>query len=211
MMSTIRYVSTLIFFVFLSVCCNFLFLQENHNVFLLSFVMAPGIIPFIPLLLPRPKFLYRWVYVLFGVTVQIFLSKFDLMWGNLWVLLIGDIAISLLYYILLIHKRKSFFIITICVVSGSVFLFLFCQQVYIHTIFFASDICFNTEEYCGSSCYKDYNEVSCKTGRFKSELFHGNSGSYYRYGTEGVNENVIFYDDAENAKYILRKKGIERQ
>ncbi|EQC4551519.1 hypothetical protein ACY5GL_001877 [Cronobacter malonaticus] len=198
-------------FLISSVVLNFFFLQENHNALLLSFTMAPGILPFIPLLVSKPIFMWRWVYIVLGLAIQLTLSRFDLMWGNLWVLLVGDIAVFLLYYAFLVNTNRSFVLKFFCGVFFGAFFLLLCQQLYVYNEITAFDVCFTSEEYCGSSCYKDYNEVSCKTGRLKSEIFHGNSGAYYRFSIEGGSEGVIFFDSEKSVKYILSKNALERR
>lgn len=74
-----------------------------------------------------------------------------------------------------------------------------------------SDVCFSYEEYCGSSCYKDYNETSCKTPRWKNGAFQGSSGSHYSFNITDGHVYVIFGDTNSSVEYLLTDNGLEKQ
>lgn len=119
------------------------------------------------------------------------------------------IDISLLYNSVIIKSNKV--LASIGAIFCMSFLFLLGRQLYLHNRFFVNDICFNYEQYCGASCYKDYSEVSCKTKQWKADVFHGSPGSHYLFDTDNGNAYVIFGDANENAKYLLIDGKMKRQ
>ncbi|EHL3470459.1 hypothetical protein LAN87_003504 [Salmonella enterica] len=176
---------------------------------LVLLVIFPGVIPFVPLVLPAPQYGCRWIYICIAIIIQLIFCFFDLTWGNLDVLLFMVIGISLLYYSVIIKSNKI--LASVGAIFCICFLFLLGQQLYLYNRFFVNDICFNFERYCGASCYKDYSEVSCKTKQWKTDVFHGSPGSYYLFDIDNSNVYVIFGDANENAKYLLIDGGMKKQ
>jgi len=195
-------------------CILIFFSDYNHNVILVIMTFFPGILPFVPLILPNPKIGLRWMYIFFAVTFQFFFSRFDLMWGNISVMFTGSVGMSLLYYSLAVRSVKcNFLMICSCFVCFVCFLFLFllCRQVYLYNDFLKKGVCFNYEEYCGSSCYKDYNKVSCDTNQWQADVFHGAVGSSYRFITHSGYKAVIFKDNNKKVELFLTNEGLERK
>lgn len=202
-MVILRITLCIMFFFGMSFILDIFFFYERSNIFLINLTMAPGIIPFIPLLYPKPNFGGRLVYMVFGIFIQIFMIQFELMWGNLWVLLIGVVGISFMYYGLLVCEKRNIYITYLGGIVLIVFLFHLSQQFYIYNKFLSEDICFNSEEYCGASCYKDYNEISCRNHVFRTNVFHGSPASYYRFSTDEGGIKAIFIDKHVKSEFIL--------
>lgn len=210
-MSTLRVVFGIILWFAGSVIFNALFMFHNYNVLYVSLTMAPGILPFIPLILPRPHYGYRWIYILLGITIQFVFNYFDLLWGNLEILLIGSLGMSLIYCSFILNILAIRVALFSCsVVISVLFIFLLMKQVYIYDKFQTNDICFIYEEYCGTTCYKDYNAISCKTREWQTDVFHGSPSSSYQFGIENKRMFVRFRDHNGESVFFLEKGKLKK-
>lgn len=208
-MSMLRVIVAIIFWIGGAVFSGLFFVYSDYNMIPIFLIMLPGVLPFIPLLLPAPRYGLRWMYVCIGIIIQVVFYFFDLLWGNLDSLLLAVFGISLLYYSLLVRNCKV--LASLAIIACMCFLWLLGQQLYLYNKLIMSDVCFRFEEYCGSSCYKDYNETSCKTQRWKTKVFHGSPGSHYSFDITDGNIYVIFGDANSSVKYLLTDYGLEKQ
>lgn len=192
-----------------SIAFNIVFMFHGYNMACISLAMAPGILPFIPLLLSSPHYGYRWVYILLGIVIQILFSFFDLLWGNIEVLFIGALGMSLFYYSFIVNISKSASVIYCGVILSFLFIFLLTQQFYIYNEFRSKNICFISEWYCGSECYKDYIQISCKTKEWQLDVFHGLPGSTYNFGVKDNDIFVKFKDYHKERVFFLKEGRLE--
>ena len=203
-MLVLRIVSCVVSWIVVSIVFNVLFMFHGYNMAYISLVMAPGILPFIPFFLSKPHYGYRWVYILLGIVIQVLFNFCDLLWDNIEVLLIGVVGISLFYYSFFVSVSRSASVIYCVVIFNFLFIFLLAQQFYIYNEFRSKNICFISEWYCGSECYKDYIQISCKTKEWQSEVFHGLPGSTYNFGMKDNNIFVKFEDHHKKRVFILK-------
>lgn len=208
-MSIQRITLVIIFWIGGAVFSGVLFAYSNYNMILIYLIILPGVLPFIPLLLPAPRHGFRWIFICIGIIIQVAFYFFDLLWGNLDSFLLAVFGISLLYYSLLVRSCKA--LASLAIITCVYFLWLLGQQLYLYNKFIASNVCFSYEEYCGSSCYKDYTKISCKTQQWQMDVFHGSPGSHYSFDITDDNVYVIFGDSSYSIKYLLTDEGLERQ
>jgi hypothetical protein len=134
-MLVLRIVSGVVSWIVVSIVFNVLFMFHGYNMAYISLVMAPGILPFIPFFLSKPHYGYRWVYILLGIVIQVLFNFCDLLWGNIEVLLIGVVGISLFYYSFFVSVSRSASVIYCVVIFNFLFIFLLAQQFYIYNEF----------------------------------------------------------------------------
>ena len=166
-----------IFWIVSSIFSSMLFIYYDYNKILAALIIIPGILPVVPLLLPAPKYGWRLIYICFAIMIQLVFISFDLLRGNIYPLFFVVIGVSLLYFVILIKNNTiSYFLgVIVCMCL----FYPLGKQLYLYNAFSMRDICFNHEEYCGSSCYKDYSVISCKNSKWKMDVFHGSPGSHY--------------------------------
>lgn len=190
-----------VFWIVGSMLSSMLFIYDDYNAILTALIIAPGILPIVPLLLPAPKYGWRSIYICFAIIIQLAFISFDLLRGNIHSLFLVVIGVSLLYFIIFIKNNTALYFLGV-VICMCLF-YPLGKQLYLYNAFSIRDICFSHEEYCGSSCYKDYSAISCKTLKWKMDVFHGSPGGYYYFDIVDGNIHVNFGDANSSAEYLL--------
>lgn len=200
-MLMLRITLVTMFWIVSSIFSSMLFIYYDYNKILAALIIIPGILPVVPLLLPAPKYGWRLIYICFAIMIQLVFISFDLLRGNIYPLFFVVIGVSLLYFVIFIKNNTiSYFLgVIVCMCL----FYPLGKQLYLYNAFSMRDICFNHEEYCGSSCYKDYSVISCKTSKWKMDVFHGSPGSHYYFDSVDGNIYVNFGDANSSAEYLL--------